>query len=237
MPNKGSFGFIIGRKKRFMKVDDDAELLWRILVREIYVIMKHYGSDKDLVKAAFEKIKVAKGGSIPKPFDIKKCQRFTEMADTGIVWPNLLRFCQSSFINLLEAGHILLNEDHSYGDDYMFEFDLNTWTTRFYGSGKLEQQASLDDIMGFQEMPCKTYSCIVSEMDARFNDYHYKVLQVESELEKLYKLKEAASNQGAVNIEEKLEKLIDDMKWELKELHMGRRTFYCRLKALDLIHL
>jgi len=237
MPNKGSFGFIIGRKKRFMKVDDDAELLWRILVREMYVIMKHYNSDKELVKTAFEKIKVVKPSSAYNPTNsnVKKCQRFTNFLEPENDWSTLLRFCQSSFINLLEAGHILIKEDHSYGDDYRFEMDFNTWTARFYGSGKLEQQASLDDIMGFQEMPGKSYANIVSEMDVAFYDYHDKVLKVESELEKLYKLKADARNQGAVNIEEKLNKLIDDMIWELKELHMGRRAFYCRLKALDLI--
>ena len=235
MPNKGSFGFIIGRKKRFMKVDDDAELLWRILVREMYVIMKHYGSDKELMKAAFEKIKVAKG--LPTISNIKKCQRFTDFLEPGTDWPNLLRFCQSSFINLLEAGYILIKEDINVCDDYRFEMDFNTWTAHFYGSGKLIQKASLDDIMGFQEMPTNSYASIVSGMDTRFHDYHDKVVQVESELEKLYKLKEEARNQGAANIEDKVDKLIDDMHWELKELHMGRRLFYYRLKALDLIHL
>lgn len=231
---KGSFGFIIGRKKRFMKVDDDAELLWRILVREIYVIMKHYGLDKELVKAAFEKIKVSKG--IPKSLDIKRCQRFTDFSEPGTDWPNLLRFCQSSFINLLEAGHIILREEPFECDDYKFEFDFNTWNARFYEKKLLLKSASLDDIMGFEEMPSKSYASIVSEMDTSFYNYHDKVLQVESELEKLYNLKEEARNQGAVNIEEKVDKLIDDMKWELKELHMGRRVFYHRLKALDLFH-
>ena len=230
---KGSFGFIIGRKKRFMKVDDDAELLWRILVREMYVIMKHYGLDKELVKAAFEKIKVVKSGSIPKPCDIVKCKRFT---DLGTDWPNLLRFCQSSFINLLEAGYILLKEEPFDCDDYKFEFDFNTWTAKFYENDRIIMNASLDDIMGFQEMPGNSYGSIVSEMDVRFHDYHDKVVQVEAELEKLYRLKEEARNQGAVNIEEKVDKLIDDMHWEMKELHMGRRVFYHRLKALDLIH-
>jgi hypothetical protein len=234
MPNKGSFGFIIGRKKRFMKVDDDAELLWRILVREIYVIMKHYGLDKELMKAAFEKIKVAKG--IPKPSDIRKCQRFTDFLEPGTDWPNLLRFCQSSFINLLEAGYILIKEDTNVCDDYRFEMDFNTWTAHFYENNRIIMNASLDDIMGFQEMPTNSYACIVSGMDARFHDYHDKVVQVESELEKLYRLKGEARNQGAANIEEKVDKLIDDMQWELKELHMGRRLFYYRLKALDLIH-
>jgi hypothetical protein len=235
MVSKGTFGYIIGRKKRFSKVDDDADLLWRILVREIYVIMKHYGSEKELVKAAFEKIKVAKG--VPTPSNIKKCQRFTDiMRDDS--WPNLLRFCQSSFMNVLEAGHILLKEDEpNVSDDYRFELDFNTWTARFYENDALVQRATLDEMMSFVEMPVKSYTDIVSEMDSKFADYYEKVIQVEVELEKLYKLKEDAKNQGAANIEEKLDKLIDDMKWELKELHMGRRMFYYRLKALDLIHL
>jgi hypothetical protein len=231
---KGSFGFIIGRKKRFMKVDDDAELLWRILVREIYIIMKHCNSDRELVKTAFEKIKVAKMSN-PSSSIIKKCQRFSDMSESSDSWQNLLRFCQSSFINLLEAGHILLKEDNSYIDDYKFEFDFNVWEARFYCRDKLLQKASLDDIMGFKEMPVKSYSCIVSEMNERFNDYYNKMQQVKVELDKLYRLKGEASNQGAANIEEKLDKLIDDTNWELKELNMSRRMFYHRLKALDLL--
>jgi ElaB/YqjD/DUF883 family membrane-anchored ribosome-binding protein len=89
--------------------------------------------------------------------------------------------------------------------------------------------------MGFQEVPNKSYDTIVNEMNNRFHIYYEKVLQVEAELEKLYKLKSEASNQGAVNIEEKVDKLIDNMNWELKELHTGRRVFYYRLKDLDLI--
>ena len=42
MVTKGAFGYIIGKKKRLMTVNDDADLLWKILVREIYVLMKHY---------------------------------------------------------------------------------------------------------------------------------------------------------------------------------------------------
>jgi len=234
---KGSFGFIIGRKKRFMKVDDDADLLWRILVREIYVIMKHYGLRKDLVKEAFEKIKVAKGE--PTISNIKKCQRFTDMTQTDqpVSWSNLLRFCQSSFINLLESGNILLKEENMNSDEYRFELDFNTWELRFYKSDKLIERSSLDEIMTFDEMPSKSYDNIVSEMNGQFIDYYDKVQQVYAELEKLYKLKDDAQNQGAVNIEDKLDKLIDDMKWEIKDLHMKRRVFYYRLKALDLIHL
>ena len=236
MVEKGSFGFIIGRKKRFMQVDDDADLLWRILVREMYVIMKHYNFTKEHVQKAFEKIKVCK--DTPKIKDIKKCRKFANMENEGYEnneWSNLLRFCQCSFINLLESGYILLKDKDTNKDDYKFEFDFNNWEARFYEKNVLIERATIEEIMGFQEMPLKSYATIVSEMDGRFNDYYDKVLQIETELEKLYRLKVEARNQGAANIEEKLDKLIDDMKWEMKELHMGRRLFYNRLKDLDLI--
>ena len=60
MGTKGSFGYKIGRKIRLMHVQYDADLLWRILVREIYVLMKHYGS-KEALQTEFEKIKTIKG--------------------------------------------------------------------------------------------------------------------------------------------------------------------------------
>ena len=55
------------------------------------------------------------------------------------------------------------------------------------------------------------------------------------ELEKLNKLLVESKRQGAANIEEKINKLIYEMKIEERKLHMGRRVFYHRLKALDLI--
>ena len=238
MVSKGTFGYIIGRKKYFMKVNDDADLLWQILVREIYVIMKHYALDKDLIKEAFEKIKVIKikngSYSSPKQIDIQKCKRFTNMEEDNNDWFNLLHFCQSSFINLLESGYILLEKEDEVSG-YHFEFDFNKWEARFYWKKDLLESATLEEIMGFEEMPLKTYMSVVLEMNERFTIYYDKVIKVDIELEKLYKLKSDAKNQGAVNIEEKVDKLIDDMKWELKEIHMTRREFYYRLKVLDLL--
>lgn len=34
MTKQGVFGYIIGRKKRLTHVEDDANLLWQLLVRE-----------------------------------------------------------------------------------------------------------------------------------------------------------------------------------------------------------
>jgi hypothetical protein len=171
--------------------------------------------------------------------DVKKCKKFSnfESSDDSNDWQTILHFCQSSFINLLEAGYILLEKDEGENIGYHFEFDFNKWEARFYWKKKLLESATLDEIMAFDEMPVKTYNEIIGEMNERFNNYFDKVVQVEVELEKLYKIKSDAKNQCAANIEEKVDKLIDDMKWELKELHMNRREFYHRLKMIDLIHL
>jgi hypothetical protein len=237
MVSKGTFGYIIGRKKRFSKVNDDADLLWQILVREIYVIMNHYKLDKELMKEAFEKIKVIKdSSSLPKSTDVVKCKKFTNMDDSNDSWQTILHFCQSSFINLLDSGCILLEKEEE-PFSFHFEFDFNKWEARFYWKKDLLESATLDEIMTFEEMPTKTYNEIIADMNDRFKLYFDKVIQVEVELEKLNKLKIEAKSQGAVNIEDKVDKLLDDMKWELKDLHMSRREFYHRLKILDLIHL
>jgi hypothetical protein len=232
MVSKGAFGYIIGRKKRLMCVQNDADLLWQILVREIYVLMKHYDT-KELLQEAFEKIKVVKGN--PKLSDIKKYKIFTNLEqEENNNWDHILRYCQSSFINILEAGCILKQEnDNPTG--FIFLLDFNKMETRFYWNDSIQEKATIEEIMCFDEMPIKTYTEIVSEMRIRFSIFNEKVCKIDEELEKLYKLKRDASIQGAANIEEKVDKLIHDMKWELKELNMTRRVFYHRLKALDLI--
>jgi len=237
MVSTGTFGYIIGRKKRFSKVNDDAELLWQILVREIYVIMNHYKLNKEIVKEAFEKIKIVKE-STPMP-KCEKCKKFTNFelsSSDNVDWQTILHFCQSSFINLLDSGYILLEkEEERIG--YHFEFDFNKWEARFYWKKDLLESATLEEIMQFEEMPTKTYHEIIEDSNDRFTIYFDKVIQVEVELEKLNKLKTDAMSQCAANIEVKVDKLLDDMQWELKELHMSRREFYHRLKMLDLIHL
>jgi hypothetical protein len=152
-------------------------------------------------------------------------------------WQIILHFCQSSFINVLESGCILLEKEEGESNGYHFEFDFNKWEARFYWKKDLLESATLDEIMGFEEMPTNTYNEIIIGMNDRFKIYFDKVIQVEVELEKLNKLKLDAKNQGAANIEEKVDKLLDDMKWELKEIHMSRREFYHRLKVLDLLEI
>ena len=89
--------------------------------------------------------------------------------------------------------------------------------------------------MSFDDMPIKNYIEIVGEMRDRFAIYFENITKVQCELEKLNKLLAESKRQGAVNIEEKIDKLIYEMKMEERKLHMGRRVFYNRLKVLDLI--
>ena len=127
MVTKGAFGYIIGKKKRLIYVNDDADLLWQLLVREIYVLMKHYGS-KEALQTAFENIKTTKG--IPKKEDIEKYKMFTDFEIEREDWYSILRHCQSSFINILEAGYIN-NQKEEYG--LIFMLDFNKCSVSFYG--------------------------------------------------------------------------------------------------------
>lgn len=238
MVTKGAFGYIIGKKKRLMPVNDDSDLLWQILVREIYVLMKHYKTKEDLQKA-FEAIVVAKNK--PNFGQTQQCKCFTDFEnsdDDDWNWSALLRYCQSSFINILESGHIL-NEKHGvYG--HIFLLDFNKGEVSFFykdcdGKDKEIDSAKIEEIMDFEDMPSKSYIEIVAEMRDRFAVFYENITKVRTEIEKLNKLLAESKRQGAANIEEKVDKLLYEMKIEERKLNAGRRVFYNRLKVLDLI--
>ena len=238
MVNKGAFGYIIGKKKRLMCVNDDADLLWQILVREIYVLVKHYKTIDELQKA-FEKIIVAKNK--PNFGQIQQSKCFTDFDnsdDDDWNWSTLLRYCQSSFINILESGYILNEKTDIYG--HIFLLDFNKGEVLYYlknWDGKTTEidSVKIEEIMMFDEMPTKSYDEIVSEMRERFAIFYDNITKVRTEIEKLHKILSESKRQGAANIEEKVDKLLYEMKIEERKLNAGRRVFYNRLKALDLI--
>ena len=236
MVTKGAFGYVIGKKKRLMPVNDDADLLWQILVREIYVLMKHFKTKEDFQKA-FEKIVVAKNK--PKIEQIEQCKCFADFENKdNDNWCSLLRYCQSSFINILEAGYILNEKDDVYG--HIFLLDFNKGEVLFYlkdwdGKNKDIDSAKIEEIMTFDEMPSKNYDEIVSDMRQKFALFYENITNVRKEIEKLDSLLSKAKHQGAVNIKEKIDKLLYEMNIEERKLNMSRRVFYNRLKILDLI--
>jgi len=234
MSTKGVFGYIIGKKKRLMKVSDDADLLWQLLTREIYILMNHYKT-KDLLQEAFSQIKVKKYDD-KKKFTKEEIERIKYFTDYEMNEANL-RFCEASFINILEAGYIL-KEPEEYG--YVFLLDFNKGEVRYYKKeidGKLNDfdSATIEEIMQFEDMPQIQYDQLLSNMKTKFETFFINYTKVREELDKLYKIKQNAKAQGAANIEDKVDKLIYDMKVEEKKLHLGRRIFYNRLKDLDLL--
>jgi hypothetical protein len=234
MRKQGVFGYIIGRKKRIIHVQNDSDLLWQLLVREIYILMNHHGSKEHLQKA-FEKIKTTKNSL--KKEDIEKFKMFKEFETQNEDWSSLLNYCQSSYINILEAGYIV-NQKEEYG--YVFILDFNKGSVSFYNKSinckdVLIETATIEEIMDFEDMPKKTHTEIVCEMNERFKIWYDKYSKVNEELDKLNNLKQKAKSQGASNIEDKVDKLIYDMDFQKKELNIKRRVFYHRLKALDLV--
>lgn len=233
---KGTFGYIIGRKKRLTYVKEDADLLWQILVREIYVLMKHYKTKEALRDAFDSKINFAK--SQPKPEDIEKCRIFTDFSKSqNNSWPIILRYCQNSFINTLESGYIN-GENLEIGK--VFILDFNKWLVKFYtkdlnGNITDHDTATIDEIMSFDEMPTKTYTEIISEMTEKFNKFYSKLTRVNNEIEKITSIVNKAKEQNSYNIVDQATKLLDEMKTEKLKLLKKRRVFYDRLHALDLI--
>lgn len=234
MVTQGSFGYIIGKKKRFMNVQSDADILWKILVREIYVLIKHFKST-DLLLKEFEKIKVAKGK--PKQEDIKNLKRFTNLESDAKDWNNIVRLCQSSFINILEAGYIL-NDSQESGYEFILDFNKNQVSFSFRNDAKINvlETAKIEELMEFTDMPIKTYKEIVTEMNNKFTIYYEKLLQILKEQDNINAIIKKSHELGGIqNVIEKANKLMDEMKWEEKKLHMQYRFFYHRLDALNLI--
>jgi hypothetical protein len=237
MLNQGYFGYIIGKKKRMIRVQKDADLLWQILVREIYVLMRHFKT-KEQLKEEFEKIKTVNTRPKPKPSDIEKCKVFADFESKSEDWSKYLYYCQSSYINILEAGCIINEPNDIIGEIFILDFNkslVNYYRKDIDGKIKHQETATIEEIMEFDEMPTKTYTEIVSEMKTEFKEYYKNLTRIEEEINKLMNLKHNAQHQGAVNIELKVINLLHDMNSERTKLNLSRRVFYTRLKALDLI--
>jgi hypothetical protein len=236
---EGTFGYIIGKKRRMMYVKTDANLLWQILVREIYVLMKHYKT-KEALQEAFETIKTTKTKPKPKKEDKERYKIFTDLEaieDMPDDWHNILHYCQGSYINILVSGYTV-NQSKEIGQIFMLDF--NKGIARFYTtdlSGKTKELniATIDEIMSFDDMPINSYTEIITEMNNRFAEFYEKYLKVQEEIDKIKVIISEAKKQCSFNIEKKATQLLDSMLWERKKLILERRVFYHRLKVLDLI--
>jgi hypothetical protein len=235
--NPSSFGYKIGRKIRLMSVHFHTDLLWPVCVREIYVLMKHYGS-MEALKKAFENLKEAKG--TPKVKDIESCKMFTDIKTSNENkpdWYSLTRYCQHSFINMLESGYIL-NNGKEEGLIFMLDFNTNTVSLYTKDSQKKvteHQKATMEEIMEFDDMPTKSLTEIMTNTKERYNNYYEKLEKVNAEGTKIEDILCKSKQLNDHNIMTKAQKLWDDMDCERKKLELGYRVFYHRLDALNLI--
>lgn len=228
---RGSFGFKIGKKMRLMRVDKNADILWQMGVRELYVLMKHYGTEEAL-KEAFVQLKDAKG----KPS--KECVYFNGVMEESNGWENVLKYCQLSYINVLESKYFLNNGAR---EGLLLVLDLNTYSLRLYEIGKdgkerEYQRATLQEIMEFEDMPTVTKDVLVADMKYRYERYQADLLYVKEEITKvdliLTKTREMGSDQ---NILSKAEKVREKLLWDKKKIELDYSFLYHRLKILDLL--
>ena len=239
MTSEGMFGYIIGKKKRLMHVKKHSDFLWPILVREIYVLMNHFKTINAL-QEAFASVKTTKANVKPKEQEKGKYKVFTDLEEaekTPDDWSTVLRYCQGSYINILDAGYIV-NTSQEVGN--IFILDFNKGITRFYSkdlNGKITElnAATIEEIMNFNDMPTKCYTEIVANMHQQFADFYEKYIKVQKEIDKLTSIIAQAKMQCSYNIVEKAQTLLDDMLWERTKLIKARRVFYYRFKELNLI--
>lgn len=238
MASSGAFGFKIGKKTRLMHVESHADILWQTCVRELYILMKHYGTTVALCEA-FKNLKDARGK--PTRDAVEKCKYFADIKQQNPTdcWPDLLHFCQHSYINILESGYFL-NNGIKLG--LIFLLDLNNNSAQFYEidkSGKVHEyeKATLDEIMEFEDMPTNTtLATIIDEMKHRYIAYSTKINSINDELHKIQNIIDKTKEMGAdQNIIIKANNLKDTLLWERKKVEMEYRFFYHRLNVLDLI--
>lgn len=237
MGTKGQFGFIYGKKKRMMLVEFDADQLWSILVREMYIILKQYESI-DNVKKAFEKIKIPT--SAPTQKQIEKCKYFSDenfdINNKSINdWYFLLKKCQCSFINIVHCGY-MLNNASNYGYTFLLDFNTNTLQFTFTEYNNRERKLNtmpLENII-IENPPLKTYNQIIEELKINYEENTKKKQHLSEEIIKIKIVIQEAKKQNSINIEDKANSLLDNTEWELKKLKMYNNDFNYRLTQLGL---
>jgi translation initiation factor 1 (eIF-1/SUI1) len=113
---------------------------------------------------------------------------------------------------------------------------------RFYGinydkSEEEHENATIDEIMDFDDMPTKTYTEIVTETRDRAEKYFDKMKKVDNEIKELkdltQKVKSACATQDMI---QQATELLRVMENERRKLEWDYRYFYHRLDALNLIN-
>ena len=237
----GNFGYKIGRITRLMYVEKDADLLWQVLVREIYVLIKHYGSI-ELLQQAFENIihKSMKKKAV-KPKDIEKCSAFTDLNvlfEDNLTWEQITYYCQHSFINVLESGYFLNN-----GSDtgLVFILDFTNKCVKYYWRDLEKkiteyQNVQIDEIMTFEDMPTNSLTEIVTIMMERFQEYMKQIQKINKDIEHAKNMLKKANETFADSILlTRTQTLLYKAECEKTKIVKKYRYFYYHLDALNMI--
>ena len=237
----GNFGYKIGRITRLMYVEKDADLLWQVLVREIYVLMKHYSSIESL-QQAFENIthKSMKKKTV-KSKDIEKCRVFTDLSvlfEDNLTWEQITYYCQHSFINILESGYFLNN-----GSDtgFVFILDFTNKCVKYYWRDLEKkiteyQNVQIDEIMTFEDMPTNSLTEIVTNMMERFQEYMKEIQRVNKDIEHAKNMLKKANEMYVDSIlMTRTQSLLCKSEHEKMKIIKEYRYFYYRLDALNMI--
>jgi hypothetical protein len=232
MNTRGVFGYIIRNKKYLVYVHYDADTLFDILIRELYILIKKYGSI-EVLQIEFEKIKIVEDDRYPTPEDIEKCKYFTDL-DVGYGhtndWYCLLRGCQKSFINTLEAGYIQNYKEYD-GFVVILDFDKKVLVS----CGNFEYKSiTIEEIMRMEDMPTQTYDEIITELKERHEAYTCRLVEIYDEI--FNNIKDLILNiNDDENLLKKIKNLLSDAQFKKSILKKEKRDFYERLKALNMI--
>ena len=240
MGTQGVFGYILGKKKRYMHIQFDANIAYNVLIRELYILIKHFG-DVDKLKEEFDKIK--NGSGIPTKQNIDKTKyysNFNVSMQSTYDWYCLLKYCQMSFINIIDCG-FMLNCRDEYG--YIFTLNFNTNRITFKNNNRIIYDHDIYDIFKMDNMPQITYDEIIHDVRLEYNiikekidekkDIINKILIEYPQIERLLITKKTMDSTDPLIIKLVEKKILyDECNYDINKLTNEGYDFNKRLKAL-----
>ena len=164
MGTYGFYEYIIDSKKYTAYTQFDADTMWSILSRQIYVLLKHYGS-VELLKNAFKQIKIIDNTTQPTQTEINELiiyydpQVGTQRKND---WYCLLRKTQMNLILTLNSGYMLFEK--YIPDVFLFTIDFDNNKLSFQYSGEKKEECNIEDVFtNITNPPTITYDEYIAE--------------------------------------------------------------------------
>lgn len=251
MVNQGTIGYKIGKKKYLMNVENDADLIKQISIRELYILLKYF-NNIDNLREEFSKLKIIKKNNLykkPKNFIIDKYNIYTNFEGINLLeelnnlnvfdWSKILNWCQLSYINIIRSG-IFIDNGIDNNNNYNFLLDFNNNEIKYYKKDKddkivIYENIKIDLILDYEDMPIKLYNNIIEIEEERFKNYFEILLKLLREKEKIIILLNDNNNLLDNNIKNGANKMLDKLNDNIYIHHKNYRYFYNRLLNLDLI--